>query len=582
MAKESQPPGGPDPAVLRQRFEVTLREHQAGRLAEAEAGYRQILAIAPGHDESLHLLGVIACQVGQPEPAVGLIERAIALRPGIPVYHFNLGLALRHLDRLDAAVQAFEQAAALQPGHVEALVNLSAVLQRQGRIDAAIARLKEVVALRADHADAQYSLGALLQQQNRPAEAADHFARAVALRPDRPEFRHALGSARHQSGDTAAALAEYDAALALRPDFAEPHGNRALILKDRGDLDGAMAALDQALALKPDQPEVQLNQALIRLSRGEFQEGWRQYEARWGTRQLDPDRRSFAVPLWDGSDGTGRTILIWAEQGLGDTLQFCRYAPLLAGRGWRVVIEAPAPLTRLLGSLAGTIVRPIGGTELPVDCHCPLMSLPRLFETVEATIPSQMPYLAADPAEIEHRRLGADGPKIGLAWSGNPGTLTPAHVLVDTRRSIPLARLAPLLAVPGARFVSLQKDPREDPAAFGLLDPMQSARDFADTAAIVAQLDLVISVDTSVVHLAGAMGKKVWLLNRFDTCWRWLQERDDSPWYPTLRQFRQPVPGDWDSAIAAAALALQKGSFRLSSSISTMSLSVNPLSRSSR
>jgi len=576
MAEESQ-----QPAVLRQHFEAALQQHQAGRLAEAEAGYRRILAVAPDHDESLHLLGVIACQVGQPEPAVGLIERAIARRPGIAVYHYNLGLALQLLDRLDAAAEAFEQAAALQPGYVDALVNLGAVLQRQGRVDAAIERLGQALALRPDQAEAQYSLGALLQQQNRPEAAADRFARAVALQPTKPEFRHALGSARHQAGDTIAALAEYDAALALRPDFAEPHGNRALILKDRGDLDGAMAALDRALALKPDQPEVQLNQALIRLARGDFSAGWRQYEARWGTRQLDPDRRSFTVPLWDGSDGAGRTILIWAEQGLGDTLQFCRYAPLLAGRGWRVVIEAPAPLTRLLRSLAGAIVRPIGGTELPVDCHCPLMSLPRLFDTVEATIPALVPYLAADPAEIERHRLGAEGPKIGLAWSGNPGTLTREHVLVDTRRSIPLARLAPLLAVPGARFISLQKDPREDPAAFGLLDPMQSVRDFADTAAIVAQLDLVISVDTSVVHLAGALGKPVWLLNRFDTCWRWLQARTDSPWYPSLRQFRQPAPGDWDSPIAAAAAALQKGR-SVSPDISAMSLSVNPLSRSNR
>ncbi len=532
------------PDQLRRFFEATLRQHQAGQLAEAEAGYRRILAVAPEHDESLHLLGVIACQVGQPEPAIGLIEHAIALRPDVPVYYYNLGLALQGLGRFDAAIQAFEQAVALQPGHAEA----------------------------------QYSLGALLQQQNRPQDAVGPFARAVALQPDNAAFRHALGSARHQAGDTAAALADYDAAIALRPDFAEPHGNRALILKDRGDLDGAMAALDRALGLKPDQPEVQLNQALIRLSRGDFQEGWRQYEARWGTRQLDPDRRSFTMPLWDGSDGRGRTILIWAEQGLGDTLQFCRYAPLLAGRGWRVVIEAPAPLTRLLGSLAGAIVRPIGATELPIDCHCPLMSLPRLFDTVEATIPAKLSYLAADPAEIEHRRLGVDGPKIGLAWSGNPGTLTPEHVLVDTRRSIPLARLAPLLAVPGARFVSLQKDPREDPAAFGLLDPMPSVRDFADTAAIVAQLDLVISVDTSVVHLAGALGKQVWLLNRFDTCWRWLQGRSDSPWYPNLRQFRQKAPGDWNSAIAAAASALQEAS----PAISAISLSVNPLSRSSR
>ena len=613
-------------------FAEALQHHQAGRLAQAEQLYRRILAVQPDHDESLHLLGVIGCQCGRADLAVGLIERAVALRGSVAAYHYNLGLACQMLGRLDDAAQAFERALALQPdyaeasnnlgtvllmqghaehavaaferalalrpGHAEACCNLAVALQRQGRLDAAIARFEQALALRPgypealynlglarerqgrrgdaiacfeqalavrpDYPDALYSLGAVLQAQDRLDAAAARYERAVALRPDHAESWYGLGGVRHRQGQAAVARHCYERAVALKPDWPDPYSNLGVLMKDQGDLAGAMAMLDRAIALKPDFADAQLNQAMIRLMTGDFAGGWRQHEWRWQTRQLDPDRRNLSMPCWDGTDGDGRTMLVWAEQGLGDSLQFCRYIKLLTERGWRVVVEVPDPLLRLLRSLGDAVtVLPIGGAaSRPIDCHCPMLSLPLLFGTALPTIPARLPYLAADAAAAAswQTRLAALGPglKIGLVWAGNPGRLSAMHAGVDTRRSIPLERLAPLLAADGVRFVSLQKDRRagEEPARYGMLDPMGEVRDFADTAAIVAALDLVIAVDTSVVHLAGALGQPVWLLNRFDSCWRWLRDRDDSPWYPGLRQFRQKMPGDWDGVVAAAAAAL--------------------------
>jgi tetratricopeptide (TPR) repeat protein len=632
MALGAQPDGNASAGdvPLSAQFARALQFHQAGRLAEAERLYRQILAIEPGHSESLHLLGVIACQCGQAGAAAELIEGAIRLRGDVAVYHYNLGLALQSLGRTEAAIAGFERAVALQPDYVEAQNNRAALLLAQGRLDAAadgferalalkpdhveacfnlgVARLRQnrpeaavrhleqALALRSDHpeawchlglalerldrlapaaaaferaltlrpedAEALHGLGAVRQRQERLDEAAACFERAVAVQPGRAAGWYALGSVRHRQSRPDDAAGCYERAIALRPDDPGPYANLALILKDRGDLPAALALLDRALALQPDHAEAQLNQAMIRLLAGDFAAGWRQYEWRWQTRQLDPDRRSFTMPRWDGSAGNGRTILLWAEQGLGDTLQICRYAPLVAARGWRVVVAVPASLTRLLRSLPGVSVQEIGAPPAAADCHCPLMSLPLLFGTRVETVPAAPRYLAADPADVARRRplLAAPGAvlTVGLAWAGNPGVLSAMHQGVDRRRSIPLGRLAPLLAVEGVRFVSLQKDRRagERPESFGLLDIMDEVRDFADTAAIIAALDLVITVDTAIVHLAGALGKPVWLLNRFDPCWRWLLGRDDSPWYPGLRQFRQTAPGDWSGPIAAAAAAL--------------------------
>jgi tetratricopeptide (TPR) repeat protein len=545
------------------RYGLALQQHQAGRLAEAEAGYRQVLAVDPRHADSLNMLGVIAAQCGHPEAAIELMTQAIAADDGNADYHLNLGLTEQGRGRIEIAAACYRHALALRPDYPEAYCNLGFALDRQGQAGEAIAAFESALAQRPDYPNALAGLAAVLLQQGRLEESAARYDQAVALRPGHAESWYGLGAARHRLGRFDAALPCYEKAIALRPDYAEAHSNLALVLKNRGDMAGALAQLDRALTLKPDYAEAQMNQAMIRLLTGEFHAGWRQFEWRWQTRQLDADRRSFAVPRWDGAPGTGGTMLVWGEQGLGDSLQFCRYVPLLVEHGWRVVLDVPTVLVRLLQGMAGVTVLPLGGAAaLSVDCHCPMMSLPLHFGTELASIPATIPYLAAPVAEIARwrRRLGDSGgrSKVGLVWAGNPGWLSAPHAEVDARRSIAFDSLAPLLAVAGIRFVSLQKDrrPGEEPAAHGLVDVMAEVEDFADTAAIIADLDLVIAVDTAVVHLAGALGKPVWLINRFHPCWRWLLGRDDSPWYPTLRQFRQPAPGDWDSAIAEVAAAL--------------------------
>ncbi|MEC4593437.1 glycosyltransferase family 9 protein [Nitrospirillum amazonense] len=288
-----------------------------------------------------------------------------------------------------------------------------------------------------------------------------------------------------------------------------------------------------------------------------------EYERRWDTDLMKAARRTYSQPRWRGQRAeTGRsTLLLHAEQGMGDVLQFCRYAPLAAERGHAVVLEVYRPLLRLLHSLPGVAegrVRLVatGDPLPPFDLHCPLMSLPLAFGTTLDTVPAATPYLAADPTDLSRWRdavaAGGPGLKIGLAWAGNPKTSVP-----DRRRSIDPTLLAPLADVPGVRLFSLQKEGAA-PAGLSLTDLMGGAADFADTAALISQLDLVISVDTAVAHLAGALGRPVWLLNRFDTDWRWLLGRDDSPWYPTLRQFRQTSPGDWQDPIARACDALAR------------------------
>ena len=325
------------------------------------------------------------------------------------------------------------------------------------------------------------------------------------------------------------------------------------MFREQGRLDDAVVCLRRAVELKPDFADAHGNLAIALLARGDWTEGWAEYEWRWQTPPMIMARREFAQPRWHGEAGSGQTLLVHAEQGLGNSLQFCRYAPLAAERGLRVVVEVQKPLARLLGSLPaiqGVVAR---GEALPhFDLHCPMLSLPRAFGTTTATIPGAPSYLHADSAKVAAwwTRLAAlprRGPRIGLAWAGS------SKLRSDSRRSLAPDRLAPLFERPGAHFFSLQKDGPAAPTALPLTDFMNEMEDFADTAALVANLDLVISVDTAVAHLAAAIGKPVWMLDRFDPDWRWLAGRHGSPWYPTLRLYRQPRPGDWDGVVAAVA-----------------------------
>jgi hypothetical protein len=328
----------------------------------------------------------------------------------------------------------------------------------------------------------------------------------------------------------------------------------------------ALARFDRAIVLKPDYAEAHLNRSLAFLLKGDYTEGWEQFDWRWKKGDMVP--RKFECPQWRGEDLAGKTIFLHAEQGYGDTIQFLRYVPLVTARGRSVILEVPPSLERLAAqvSASGAAATAADPAATAADFFCPLLSLPRAFGTTVATIPGEVPYLAADRSAVaawRQRLAGLSGLRAGLVWAGDPRPNQSEANRIDRRRSVTLGHFANLAGIPGVSVVSSQKG---DAAAQTHLPPpgllvhdwTDELFDFADTAALIEALDLVISVDTSVVHLADALGKPIWLLNRFDTCWRWLLNRDDSPWYPTLRQFRQRSPGDWISVISGVQDALQR------------------------
>jgi tetratricopeptide (TPR) repeat protein len=574
-------------------FSAALGYHQAGHVNEAERLYRQVLAVNSRHSDSLHLLGVISQHNGRHDLAVDLIGKAIAISPRDASYHSNLGTAFWKQGQLDAAIACYRRALELKPDYAKAHFNLATVLwkqgrsreadasfhsalhfnpnypeardnlgsllKEQGRLTEAIACYREAIGLKPDYAEAHNNLGTALLGQGHPEEAVASYRKSLDFKPDYPEAHFNLGTALTELGQPAAAVACYRNALALRPDYADAHHNLGAALKELGRPDDAIACYRTVLALDPEHPEAHSNLGIALLAQGELAEGWEKHEWRWRTPQLIKARRDFPQPQWRGEAADGRTLLIHAEQGFGDTLQFCRYAPLAAERGLRVIMEVQPPLVRLLRSLPGVELIVGHGEQLPeFDLHCPMLSLPLALGTTLATIPGAARYLGPDQAQTTawRTRLGAmvgERPRIGLAWAGNPRDHSRDLAAVDRRRSLAPDRLTPLFEQSDARFFSLQKDGPAAPEHFPLIDVMGEMNDFADTAALIANLDLVISVDTAVVHLAAALGKPVWLLDRCDPCWRWLTGRRDSPWYPTLRIYRQPCPGDWGSVLAEVA-----------------------------
>ncbi|MEE3624239.1 tetratricopeptide repeat-containing glycosyltransferase family protein [Nitrospirillum sp. BR 11752] len=462
------------------------------------------------------------------------------------------------------AILRLQAAVAEKPTSIDIRFNLGVLLQADGRRDEAVAQYRQALILNPFEARVHNALGIAHHDAGDLAQAMSCFEDALASDPDDPQAHNNMGHLLQVENRLDDALAFFDWALALRPDYPEALNNTGVVLQMQGRLDQAIDHYRRALSLRPDYAAAHKNLGMTLLAAGRYEEGWREFEWRWQDAQLAAARRPFTCPQWRGEDAPGRIVLIHAEQGYGDSLQFCRYIPLVAQRGLRVVVEVPLPLVRLMRRLPGVDQVVAHGRPLPpFDLHCPMMSLPLAFGTTVPTIPAPVPYLTADPAEALawRRRLSAEAPcdrrpVVGLVWAGAPRADTPDVAVADRRRSMGLAALLPLLKEDGVRFISLQKDAAEQdvPASLGGL--IDSVADFADTAALISNLDLVISVDTAVAHLAAAMGVSVWLLNRFDSCWRWLRGRDDSPWYPTLRQFRQPRLGDWASVVQSVRTAL--------------------------
>lgn len=512
--------------TTQQNFDAALQHHQAGRLGAAEQLYRQILAREPHHADALHLLGMTAAQVGRNDAAVELIEIALKIKPNYPEALGNLGNALKNKGQLDEAIAAYRRAIALRPNYPEAWSNLGSALNGKGHHDEAIAAHRRAIALNPNTPVAHYNLGNVLKDKGQLDEAIAAYRQAIRLRANYPDAHFNLGAAMGDKGQLVEAIEEYRRAIALDPNYAEAHWNLALAL----------------------------------LARGEFIEGFKEHQWRWDCPGL-PGRRNFAQPQWDGFPLEGRTILLHAEQGFGDTLQFIRYAPLVAARGATVIVGSVPELHRLLQRTRGVARWLASGEALPpFDAHCPLMSLPLAMGTTLETIPQSVPYVFADAQAVAvwREKLAGDTDqlKVGLAWAGSP-----AHAN-DRNRSLSLAALAPLGQVRGVSFYSLQKgDPahqaKNPPPGLELIDRTEELQDFADTAALIANLDLVISVDSAVAHLAGAMGKPVWTLLPFTTDWRWLLEREDTPWYPSMRLFRQMGRGEWASVIERVVEALR-------------------------
>lgn len=477
-----------------QTFQTATEHHRAGRLGQAEPLYRQVLAQEPNHTDALNQLGYLLYQSGRYQEALELIGRAVDGDSSIAEYHNNLGLALAALDLTDRAIAAYRKAAALNPNLAEIHNNLGNALEAAGQLD--------------------------------QAEAA---------------LRHAV---------------------ALRNDVAEIHDNLNRVLKNEGRFEEAMAAAKEAVRLRPDMASAHFNLGILHLLMGNLREGWIEYEWRWKFLQSSVPSPLFEQTLWDGGDLTGRRILIHSEGGFGDALHFVRFVPLVVQRGGRVIFGCPKELRRLLEGFGGIERLVPSGQAVPeFDVQCPAVSLPRALNITLANIPAQVPYLRADAGKVENwrRRLQvSEGRlKVGLVWAGRPDYAN------DHNRSMPLSRLAPLGRVAGTWFCSLQKGAAGQQALAGprgleLMDWTGELEDFTDSAALIANLDLVVTVDTAVAHLAGALAKPVWVLLPFVPDWRWMLHREDSPWYPTMRLFRQQRAGDWDAVIDRVAEALQE------------------------
>lgn len=552
-------------AELLDRARDAFSLQQQGDFATAETIYREILAVDPDHFYATHFLGIIAAQTGHFESAAELISRAIALNPDDVDAHSNLGNVLQDLGRLDEALLSYERAIALNAHHAPSYSNRANALRKLERFEEALIGYDQAIALQAGYVDAWSNRGAVLHDLGRLEDAMTSFDTAIALAPGFAEaWSHRSGPLRElQRFDEA--LASIDRAIALRPDFVDAWYNRGVVLQEMGHIDEAIDSFDHAISLNPQLVDPRLSKAYVHLLIGEFDKGWPDYELRWLKPEATPPARSFGEPPWRGEqDLAGRSILIHDEQGLGDMIQFCRYIAKLNERGAHVLF-APRPslvaLMRSLGELNACEIVDVTDGALDFDFHCPLLSLPLAFGTSLATIPSQPSYLDAEPARVARwaAEIGPDGFKIGICWQGRAGK-------VDVGRSFPLSALLHIGQLPGVRLISLHRgsgeaqlfDLPDGMAVESLGDDFDAGPDaFLDTAAVIRHCDLVITSDTSIAHLAGALGAPVWIALKRGCDWRWMADRPDSPWYPSARLFRQSVAGDWSDVFTGIEQALK-------------------------
>jgi tetratricopeptide (TPR) repeat protein len=574
--------------TINEKIQIALKYHQRGDLQMAELLCKEILQVQPINFQVLHLLGVVFYQNGDYDGAIESIKKALQVNPNDPDAYFNLGNAYAEKGQLDEALTCFLKAAEMNPELFEAYNNIGNIFMgrkqfKEGimyykkaltlnpdlvdtyynladafvetqQIDEAIACYQEILQLDPSIAMSYFHIGNLLQEKGRYDEAVHYYKKAIEIGPTNAEVYNNLGTAAYQKGFIEESITYYQKALVLNPDYAVAYSNIGIALHNKGKLDEAFTLYQKALQINPDIADAHLNTSLIHLSKGNFKEGWKEFEWRWRTKEFVPQQRNFSQPLWDGSDIAGKTILLHAEQGFGDTIQFVRYVPLVAQRRAKVILECLKELKSLIQTVNGIHQVVVRGEPLPeFDLQCPLLRLPLVFNTTLESIPTKIPYVFVDPelgrnwgnkVQDDNSKL-----KIGITWYGNP-----KHIH-DRNRSCLLETFLPFSKVKDILFYSLQKErssmeAKDRPEGMKLFDYTKEIYDFSDTAALIENLDLIISVDTAVAHLAGALGKPVWTLLPFVPDWRWLLDREDSPWYPTMRLFRQQTQGDWRPVIA--------------------------------
>lgn len=578
-----------------QALAIGMQHHQAGELQQAEAVYRQILTADPNQPDSMHLLGLIAFQCNQPEPAIQLIQKAISINSKMAVWHRNLAKVLTHVGRIEEATQSAQRAVELEPQQAESVTLLGELLMRSLQFEQAESIFRTAAAIQPESADIANSLANSMQCAGKFSESIVEYHRAIALRSDYPEAWNNLANAHRHNKEPEKAAECFDRALQLRPDYAEALSNLGNLLQDMGQLDQAIDRYRRALQTRPDLADIQNclgtalretgdltaaiehhraatqlqpnlaaahhNLGLALLQAGEFAEGWREYEWRWRVPEYARVYDAISQPRWMGEALDGRQILIHDEQGFGDTLQFVRYIPEVIARGGKVILACQPELVELMKSVAGSIKVVRNDAPFPpFDLYAPLLSLPMIFNTTAETVPATIPYLHPDPLRTGHwreRLTNETKLKIGITWAGRP---THAN---DRARSIGFAGLLPLFAVESIRFFSLQKGTRANDwksyvSPNQLTDWTADLTDFAESAAFIENLDLVITVDSAAAHLTGAIGKKAWVLIPFAPDWRWLNACPDSDWYPSIKLFRQPAIGDWKTPVEQLAESLRE------------------------
>jgi Flp pilus assembly protein TadD len=584
-------------------FQNALNDHLAGHLEKAEAGYRRILEAEPNHADSLHLLGLIESERGATNTAIELIRKAISIRdlalyqnnfggvleksedyasaerayrraidldPLDPTAHSNIGTLYINIRRFADAESFLRRAITLDPGLYEAHVNLGLILVDVRQWPEAETLLRRALALRPDRLIVHRHLGRLMVLDKRFFEAEVLFRRAIELCKEDAASHAGLAAALAAQGRDEEATEAAACALSIDPHCVDAHINRGVVLSRAERSDEAEASMRKALEKEPGNAIASFNLSTLLLKDGRFEEGWCLHESRNALGGEPELRFDNGCQPWKGEALTGRTLVVLCEQGFGDMLQFCRYLQIskeLAPA--RLTVYCPLQLKRLFEAMEGVDVIVMTGNPQDIPLHdfwCYVMSLPFLLGTTLDTIPGRTPYLRAPATALARwsARMPSSGFKVGVVWAGDPRPHQADAHLTDKRRSLHAKDFEPLLKIDGASFVSLQVGASTRPqideidSRWRPLDFMDEVTDFADTAAIIEGLDLVISVDTSTAHLAGALNCPVWILSRFDGCWRWLKDRSDSPWYPSARLFRQQSPGAWDEVIGRVAHALRE------------------------